>query len=202
MSRLTDSSEIREALGLFQDILQLQTEHDPAWTGEPFPETGIEPNGHQLPGETQDPFPIPARPPETTGISETVLPEPMEIEGEFRGDRLENLLFSMCRRGGFSGAVVSDRTGLPLAVYNSPVDGDTIAAFTSVLGDTLVKAGTFLGQHDAEYISMDINQTDKVVVRRFAFDEMEMFLMVLCPQDMDERAEVEVSIGQILSILG
>ncbi len=202
MSSLTDSSEIREALGLFQDILQLQRDRDPAWTGEPFAKPRLESIVDRPPGEATDPFPIPEELPGTTGISEPPMPEPMEIEGEFRGDRLENLLFSMCRRGGFSGAVVSDRTGLPLAVYNSPVDGDTIAAFTSVLGDTLVKAGTFLGQHDAEYISMDINQMDKVVVRRFAFNGMEMFLMVLCPQEMDERAEMEVSIGQILSILG
>ena len=125
-----------------------------------------------------------------------------EIEGEFRGDRLENLLFSMCRRGGFSGAAVSDDTGLPLAVYNSPVDNDRIAAFTSILGDAMAKAGDFLEQHGAEYISMDINYEDKAVVRRFVYAETEMYLMVLCAQSMDERAEVEMSIEHIVSILG
>ena len=200
MSKLTDSSELQEALGLFQDLFEQQ---NPGVSARAYgsrqigDNLGLATSGAPTPledrGET-DPFPLPQATPPPVVVE--------EIEGEFRGDRLENLLFAMCRRGGFSGAVVSDDTGLPLAVYNSPVDSDRIAAFTSVLGDALAKAGDFLEQHGAEYISMDINHVDKVVVRRFFYDEIEMYLMVLCAQSMDERAEVEMSIEQIISILG
>jgi len=218
MTRLTDSSELQEALDLFRDILDQQ---DPLIGGRPqqsvpnggTPDSPVDPVGvPSQGGDIDDPFsltesaPVPGvavdiqRTLETSG---TAVDGAVDvIEGEFRGDRLENLLIAMCRRGGFSGAVVSDGTGLPLAVHNSPVDSDRIAAFTSILGDALAKAGLFLEQHGAEYISMDINLVDKVVVRRFSYDGMEMYLLVLCSQAMDERAEVEMSIEQIVSILG
>ena len=50
----------------------------------------------------------------------------------YREEQLENILVTMCKRGGFNGAVIADHNGLPLAAYNSPVDDDIIAAFTSV----------------------------------------------------------------------
>ncbi|MEN8164470.1 MAG: hypothetical protein ABFS37_10110 [Acidobacteriota bacterium] len=193
MSRLTDSSELQEALSLFQDLFEEQR-HAKGFAGpigrnlEKGPVMG--PDVAAAPAEVLTQAPLPT------------VPVIDETEGEFRGDRLENVLFAMCRRGGFTGAVVSDGAGLPLAVYNSPVDNDRIAAFTSVLGDAMAKAGLFLEQHGAEYISMDINYEDKVVVRRFVYAEMEMYLLVLCAQSMDERAEVEMSIEQIVSILG
>jgi hypothetical protein len=200
MSKLTDSSELLEALDLFRNLL---AEQRPEPVGQDLDGTrsvtraalrvadvGLESSsmGRWIPPES------PAPRQSSPGLIQ-------EVEGEFRGDRLENVLIAMCRRGGFSGAVVSDETGLPLAVFNSPVDPDRIAAFTSILGDALVKAGQFLGQHGAEYISMDINYEDKVVVRRFFFGDLEMYLMVLCAQSMDERAEVEMSIEQIVTIL-
>ena len=205
MNRLTDSSELQEALGLFQDLFQ---EQRPA-TGSAGPigrnlkieSTGSGSETVVTGAALVDDSPGLIRSHVVTQASQPV-PIIEEIEGEFRGDRLENVLFAMCRRGGFSGAVVSDGTGLPLAVHNSPVDNDRIAAFTSILGDAMVKAGDFLEQHGAEYISMDINYEDNAVVRRFTYAEMEMYLMVLCAQSLDERAEVEMSIEQIVSILG
>jgi len=81
------------------------------------------------------------------------------------------------------------------------VEKEEIAAFTAVLGDALGKAGRFLHEDGADYISMDINYQDKVVVRSFEVLKQTMYLMVLCPQVMDERAEVELSLQQIVSIL-
>lgn len=193
MSRLTDSSELQEAIGLFQDLLENQgSVGAPAGSVGRNLETGV------MTG--------PAIGAPSAGTVTQALPSPPprvdEIEGEFRGDRLENVLFAMCRRGGFSGAVVSDSTGLPLAAYNSPVDSERIAAFASVLGHAMGKAEEFLEQRGAEYISMDINYEDKIVVRRFGLGKIEMFLLVLCSQAMDERAEVEMSIEQIVSVLG
>ena len=119
----------------------------------------------------------------------------------FRGDRIENALEIMCRRGEFIGAVIADINGLPLAVYNSPVGTDALAAFTSVLGNALEKAGHLLDQHGADNISMDINYTDKVVLRRFIVAGQDYYLMIVCPQTVDERSEIELSIEQIISIM-
>ena len=128
-----------------------------------------------------------------------ILAEPPQLA--YRGDRLEHVLASMCSRGGLSGAVVADGQGLPLADFQSPVGGDVLAAFTSVLGGALERAGLLLGAQGAENISMDLNYTDKVVLRRFAHDGEPYFIMVICSQDLDERSEVELSIEQITSIL-
>lgn len=121
--------------------------------------------------------------------------------GTFRADRLESVLVSMCHRGGFAGAVLADDSGLPLAVHNSPVGVESLAAFTSILGDALEKAGSFLGQHEAQYLSMDINYEDKAVLRRFSVGNLDLFLMLLCQQGVDERSEVEVSVSQLVSVL-
>ena len=127
-----------------------------------------------------------------------------EIKSEtsgFRGDRIEKALEIMCKRGEFIGAVIADINGLPLAVYNSPVGTDALAAFTSVLGNALEKAGHLLDQHGADNISMDINYTDKVVLRRFIVEGQHYFLMIVCPQAVDERSEIELSIEQFISIM-
>lgn len=130
-------------------------------------------------------------------------PEPFDEMPQlpYRGDRLEYILASLCRRGGLIGAVVADGKGLPLAEFNSPVGGENLAAFTSVLGNALERAGDLLGEHGANVISMDINYTDKVVLRSFNVEEELCFLLVICSQALDERAEVELSIEQITAIL-
>jgi len=208
MSMLKDSSELQEALGLFRALLDDQ---GPVFVGGPS-----EPPGGNLRAGAEfvcsvaplspgaDPFPAQISSPDKA-VSKPVALSSAEfepVEGEFRGDRLENVLIAMCRRGGFSGAVLSDSSGLPMAVFNSPVEIESVAAFTSVLGDALDKAGRYLQQHGADYISMDVNYEDKVVVRRFAIAEMNLYLMVLCPQSVDERSEVELSIQQLVSVLG
>lgn len=203
MGMLTDSFEIQEALSLFRDLV------DPHDLGSPEPGTIARNQPGRDTGQSSSPessrfdvFPLePATQHATVpdlGIGAPVLDG---IEGEFRGDRLENVLIAMCRRGGFTGAVITDDSGLPLAAHNSPVETDRIAAFTSILGGALSKAGRFLEQHGAEYLSMDINYEDKVVVRRFFFEQREMYLLVLCSQEMDERAEIETTIQQIESVL-
>jgi len=119
----------------------------------------------------------------------------------YRADRLEEALVSMCSRGEFSGSVLADDSGLPLAVYNSPVEDGILAAFTSVLGKSLAETGRLLDQPNANNISMDINYMDKIVLRKFFVDENPFFLMIISPQHVDERAEVELSVNQISAIL-
>jgi len=118
-----------------------------------------------------------------------------------RGDRLATALEVLCKRGNFSGAVIADAQGLPLAVYNSPVSAEALAAFTSVLGTAIDKAGHLLNQPDADNISMDIDYADKVVLRRFTCEGRQYYLMVICSQTTDERSEIELSLEQIVSML-
>lgn len=119
----------------------------------------------------------------------------------YRGDKLEFILSSMCQRGGLGGAVVADSQGLPLADFKSPVGGDTLAAFTSVLGGALERAASLLGATNTELISIDISYTDKIVLRRFNVAGAPYFLLAICPQELDERTELELSIEQLTAVL-
>jgi len=111
MRTLWDSSEIKEAASLLNDVL----------------------------GKTA----------QATGPVPQIAPEVNRARNLSRGDRLDESLMSMCTRGEFHGAVLADDSGLPLAVYNSPVDDDVIAAFTSVLGKSLDRTAQLLKQPTA-----------------------------------------------------
>ncbi len=117
-----------------------------------------------------------------------------EIDGD---DPLYKLLAVMCKRGSFEGAVIADEDGLPLAVYNSPAEDQVLAAYASILGESLEKAESFLHQSEANNISMDINNLDKIVLRRFKLREVNFYLLIIAPQNIDERAEVELAISEI-----
>lgn len=125
-------------------------------------------------------------------------PPQMESEGT---NPLEKSLSGMCKRGGFHGAVIADLDGLAIAVFNSPVDEEILAAYTTILGESLDKAASFLNQPDANNISIDINILDKIVLRKFTPDKTSYYLMVISPQNIDGRAEVELAISQISQIL-
>ncbi len=119
----------------------------------------------------------------------------------FRGDQLESVLYAMCQRGGFQGAAVADDQGFALAIYNSPVEEGVLAAFATVLGDAMGKAGRFLDQHDANNIALDINYIDKAVVRKFVLGDHTFFILIICSQEIDERSEVELSVEQVIKVL-
>lgn len=119
----------------------------------------------------------------------------------YREKQLENLLMIMCKRCGFNGAVVADNNGLPVASYNSPVKNEIIAAFTSILGMALAGAVKLLDKEAANYICLDINHTEKAALRLFHIDDEPYFLIIICPQEIDEKAAVELSIDQIVTIL-
>jgi predicted regulator of Ras-like GTPase activity (Roadblock/LC7/MglB family) len=140
----------------------------------------------------------PSRPPVSPAGSPDTETQP---GAKHRGDRLEKELVSLCNRGEFSGAVLADINGLPLAVHNSPVGDDILAASTSVLAESLEKTNRLLDQPNVNNISIDINYMDKIVLRKFFIDREPYFLMIISPQHVDERAEVELSITHITSIL-
>ncbi|MEN8154310.1 MAG: hypothetical protein ABFR75_09835, partial [Acidobacteriota bacterium] len=72
---------------------------------------------------------------------------------------------------------------------------------SSILGESLEKAASFLNQPDANNISLDINILDKIVLRKFTPDKIPYYLMVIAPQNIDERAEIEIVINQVSQIL-
>ncbi len=200
-NRLWDSFDFQEISALIQDLISKTDDH------QKHPSIETKPVAPPEPPVTSTPSVIPTAPPEAAPVLEVKMndqriqrPEAQEPEGE-RLDPLEHALLRMCKQGDFHGAVLADFGGLPLAIHNSPVEGELLAAFTTIMGDSLGKAATLLNHTNANNISMDINYVDKIVLREFSVGEYKYFLMIICPQTVDERAEVEVSIAHISEII-
>lgn len=119
----------------------------------------------------------------------------------FRGERIQRALKELCVRARLDAASLCDRHGLPLAVFEGTMPQETIAALTTVLGDALAKAAQIAGWAGATSIAVDVDYEAKLVLRRFLVDDVPYFLVVQCPQETDERSEVEISLEQISSIL-
>lgn len=183
MTLILDSSEIREAIALASELTSALNLSVPE---EKVRSVAV----LDAPAKTvQDNPPAPVDEIDPTGLA-------------YRGDQLEQVIKNMCQRSHFKGAVVTDDTGLPFAVVNPPVSMEAISAFTVVLGGALERAGSLLGHHGAEYLSIDINYEEKIILRRFLINDAPYFLLAICPQEVDERSEIEISIDQIVSILG
>ncbi len=63
------------------------------------------------------------------------------------------------------------------------------------------EAAKLLNQPDAHNISMDMNYTDKVVLRRFFINDIPSFFLLICFQELGERPVIEQSVDQIAQIL-
>ena len=120
---------------------------------------------------------------------------------DFMGDKLENLLAKLCQQSGFQSALVADEQGLPIGAVNTPVEINVLAAFSSVLGGVIDKVPYFFEQYNANNISVDINYVDKAVVQKFLIGEVPFFLLIICSQDIDERAYIELFSDQITRLL-
>ncbi len=109
----------------------------------------------------------------------------------FRNRRTEDILASMCDQANLIGAVIADRTGLPLAIHNlKGGSADTIAAMAPELGKTLEKAAVYMDQPKANNISIDLDSGDRLVLRTFSIDTTRFFLVGLCPQTIDPAGEM------------
>ena len=127
------------------------------------------------------------------------LDEARAAELGLHSDVYEDILSSLCSKGNSYGAVVADKMGLPLASYQSPLSVDALAAYTTVLGDSIDKAYVILDQPNANNISLDINDTDKFVMRKFKVLDNTYYLLVVCPQVSDVLGEMEIAVSRIVS---
>ncbi|HPA17200.1 MAG TPA: hypothetical protein PLU30_05600 [Verrucomicrobiae bacterium] len=181
---LLDSSDFRKALDLIR-ALSAPSQLDP--TGAPCGVVSRQPPDLATP-RAED-------------VSAGRLSVPLS-PARFLADEMTEILRDMCRRGGFSGAVVADGRGLPIADFHCPVEPEAMAACCSVLGEAIEHSGRLLRQGGVNGITMEIGQVDKVVLQRFEIESAPCFLMVICPRAVDVRVETEGSIRRITSVLG
>lgn len=192
---LEDSSEIREAAALLKKFSSHRAR--PLRQNLAPPSSGLRPLSSSR-GVLRSPeSSAPA-----ASVKNTRQTEPRSAGASSKGGRLEEILESMCLRGDFQGAVVADEGGLAVAEFRCPVESEAVAACSSVLGGAMQRAGRLLEQPDVSHLSMDINYVDKVVLRQFKLDTEIYYLLVICPQQVDERSEVEVTIDRISGVLG
>jgi len=205
MTGLSDSSELKQAVALLRQMgksgRMVTGVRRPA-----RPSTPLMPPVVRIPAQpmaSAPPQPVSASPGrEGAGKRTDFVHRLKTMDGsESKGGRIEEILESMCLRGGFEGAVIADEGGLAVAEYNCPVETEAVAACSSVLGGAMERAGRLLEQQDSNHMSMDINYVDKVVLRQFEMEEEKYYLLIICPQDVDERSELELSIDRVMKVL-
>jgi hypothetical protein len=185
------SSEIQEAFRLFRSLAApIASAPVPREVPELRP---APPVAWPAPAPPATAAPAPSPP-----VVEVPPPSP-ELTAGTRAERLDRVLDALRRRAGLAAAVVADDSGFPLAVQGTSVEN--LAAFTSVLGEALEKAGRLLGRYAADTISMDVDYEHELVLKRFRIERHTCYLMVLGPQHVDQRSELEVTIGQLVTIL-
>jgi hypothetical protein len=119
-----------------------------------------------------------------------------------RGERLQHVLEQLCTRAGFLSAVACDPQGLPLAVHDCPIPQEALVALTSLLANTLSRTADITGWTQASSLSVDLDYERKAVLKRFVVHDDPYLLLVLCPQGVDERTEIEVSIQELIVLIG
>ncbi len=197
-NRLWDSFDFQEISALIQELISKTDNHKKKYIIENY----VGNSDYAQYEQPEIPPVSPAPPaPAAPALEIEMNDQKVQVPEAVRLDPLEQALMRMCKRGGFHGAVLADFGGLPMAIYNSPVEGELLAAFTTIMGESLLKAATLLNHTNANNISMDINYVDKIVLREFPVGEARYFLMIISPQSVDERAEVEVSIAHISEII-
>ena len=118
-----------------------------------------------------------------------------------RQERLNDVLNAACRRGGFRTLALCDAAGLPLAMVDSPIDEAHLAGLTAVLGEALERVSRLWEGPQPETLSMDIDYSDKLVFRSFIVDRRGYSMMGVCPQDLDERGEIELAVSSVSGLI-
>ena len=116
-------------------------------------------------------------------------------------DKIKEALEELCISGGFYGAVVADVMGFSLADYHSPLDVDSLATYSSLLGEALAKAGSIIDMPEANNLIMDINSTDKMLLHRFSILDDQYSLVAVCPQEVEAIGEVSLAATRIAGAL-
>jgi predicted regulator of Ras-like GTPase activity (Roadblock/LC7/MglB family) len=203
MKMLKDSSEVKEARELLLQIMNAPASAPSAGVGSLSNRLTDAAPASVVPAVVVTPSPA---------VVEQWVAVPASAGGEreapasavqqwSRGDRLQNILALFCEREGLTGALVTDSNGLPLAASSSVASSENLAAFSTVLGDVLTKASSYLGQDDASDVSLDINASQKVVLRRFDLEGRPCYLLVLCAAVCEPRRAMREAIPGIVSTL-
>lgn len=90
-----------------------------------------------------------------------------EVEGNYREDRLENILWQLCQKTGLKGALLVDSQGLPLSIYNLAVGHEGYAAMTAVLAEMLETTSHILKNADPRHLAIDLREDTRLHLHRF-----------------------------------
>lgn len=129
--------------------------------------------------------------------SSTISPDGKSLHEQ----QLEKVLEAMCQRGGFHGAAVASSDGFALASFQTPVDGEALAAFAPSLGQLLDKTALVFNRTGTDRMTIDLDRDDRLVLHRIAIADFSFYLIILCPQKDCVLAEIEAFLERIKLLL-
>ena len=116
-------------------------------------------------------------------------------------DKIREVLADLCSNGGFYGAIVADDMGFSLADYQSPLAVDALSTYSSLLSETLSKAGSIIEMPEANNLVMDINENDKMLLHRFVILDDLYCLVAICSQENEALGEISLAATRIAGVL-
>lgn len=114
---------------------------------------------------------------------------------------LEDILADLCRRGGFSGAMIADDMGLPVAVSHLRQNQDALAALATVMGESLKQADAILDLKEAETLSLWMSKDEKIILRSFTAQESKLYLLVFAPTNAEPASLLNKAVSIITAAL-
>jgi len=111
--------------------------------------------------------------------------------------RLTEALITMCNRGNFTGALLADKSGNLIAYHNNPLAANIVAPVIAAVGESMEKAALGLRLTNANNISMDIDDNNKLAINKFEVYGDYFFLVVICSQKIDQKTELNLSLPGI-----
>lgn len=114
---------------------------------------------------------------------------------------LEDILADLCRKGGFAGALIADEMGLPLAASNLRQDPDALAAFATVMGESLKQADAILDFKEANTVTIAVADNEKIVLRQFFLLDSRHYLLVVAPLMAEPAALIGQAVAEITTAI-
>ncbi len=124
-----------------------------------------------------------------------------QSSADFKEDHLLNILKEITHLGGFTGAVLTDAQGLPLAIFQCPFSHDAVAAIVALMSHPLEKVASILSVHEINQVAMDMGYTDQLVLRKFKIKHHCFYFMIICSQSQNPRDEMELYSQQLREAL-
>ncbi|MEM6823367.1 MAG: hypothetical protein AAF558_15675, partial [Verrucomicrobiota bacterium] len=143
--------------------------------------------------------PIKVEPIKPEKLELKVPPTVQEEVGAYQGT-LPEILDELCKRGQFSGALITDNSGLLIAEKDCPIAAGALAASCTIMGTAMHRTAALLDLTEAGQMILGLNKKYEMRLNHFMISDTLYYLAVICHRDVDHRGEVRKAIDALIQM--